>query len=462
MDFTSNISLIVLIIFFIFYYLFYRFRRSDIRALNGIIAVSSLVMYAVWYPPGVLILLAYALMVRYLGVFLQRRRSRTLLALIIAFLLVILALFKFHFVITFLYMSAGKMTPFTLFLPLGISFYTLTIIGYFVDIYRGDSLPADSLLSATLFVSFWPSLSSGPILRAHTIFPLIHAREAPSKEKVATGFVLIGTGIVKKFLIADNLGSIVNWNLSFGVARLSLHEAWLTMLGFVGQIYGDFSGYSDIAIGLALLIGFSLPANFNYPYTATSTTELWRRWHISLFSWLRDYIYIPLGGNRHGTARKYCNILITFFVSGLWHAMGSVFNYIVWALSNGLIIILEQQFKNIYERLHPRVRHVITLVLFTITASFFRLDVSQAVQIIKKMFGVNSLHFSIEKPTYSLPIILLLVFLCIEHGVKFYRVKSNGEFTINTKPLVILLLCALTLLALLFSGATQQFFYFQF
>ncbi len=462
MDFTSNISVILLVAFFLIYFTLDRFLKYRTRTLTIFIAGCSLGIYAFWYPPAVLILLAYAILVRYYGILLHRYRKRILLGTIIMILIIILMLFKYHFVITLMYMKAGKVTPFTLFLPLGISFYTLSVIGYFIDLYRGVTSPAETLIDAVLFVSFWPSLSSGPILRSDNFFAHIKNRESLTVGTMTTAFVLITTGIIKKLLIADNLGAWVNWNLSFGAARLGIHEAWITMLGFVGQIYGDFSGYSDMAIGLALLVGFKLPANFNYPYAADSVTELWRRWHISLSSWLRDYVYIPLGGNRKGKLRQHINIMITFFVSGLWHSVGSLLNYIVWALSNGFIIVLEQQFKGFYERVHPRIRHGITLLLFTITATFFRLDINQALHMLKKMFGVDSLYFSLSKPIYILPIILILIFLVIEHWVKFYRVDENGAVSINTKPTAVFLLCALTILSLFFSGASQQFFYFQF
>jgi alginate O-acetyltransferase complex protein AlgI len=459
MDFTSNITVFALILFFTAYFFIYRFYKDNVKILNIFVAVSSLCMYAIWYPPAVLILLLYAVLVRYAGSALHRSHSRALLGGLIVFLVVVLAFFKYYIFFVVL-ITKNLSNLMNVFIPLGISFFTCTVIGYFIDIYRKHAEPPENMLDSIIFITFWPSISSGPILRGGNFFRHLKKREPVTKSTFALSAVLIATGIIKKLLIADNLGSCVNWNLAFGVERMDVHEAWATMIGFIGQIYGDFSGYSDMAIGFALLLGFRLPANFNYPYIASSLGELWRRWHISFSFWLRDYVYIPLGGSRKGKARKYLNLLITFVVSGLWHGTG--LNYILWGSIQGLVISIEDFLGKRYYRLNYLLRRFITFFIFVTAATFFRLDIKNAIKILGKMFFYNSLNFRLSTATFFLPLVLVFGFVIIDHWVKFYTVDENGFPVINKKPYAIIILCVLLLFALIFPGQEQPFIYFKF
>jgi len=459
MDFTSNLTAVILIIFFALYFICYRFFKDRTAVLNIIVAASSLLMYALWYPPAVFILIGYAVLVRYAGAALHRNRSVVLLRLLVALLVLVWAFFKYYYVFVVM-VTKNISAMFNVFIPLGISFFTCTVIGYFIDLYRNNADPPETLFDALIFITFWPTISSGPILRGGNFFKYLKEREPVTTKTISLSAVLIASGIIKKLLIADNLGSYVNWNLIFGVDRMDIHEAWATMIGFLGQIYGDFSGYSDMAIGFSLLLGFRLPANFNYPYIASSFGELWRRWHISFSFWLRDYVYIPLGGSRSGKARKYLNLVLTFIVSGIWHGTG--LNYILWGSIQGVIISIEDALGTRYTRINYIVRRFITFLLFAAAATFFRLDVKNAAKLLVRMFGYNSLNFRMSTAVAFLPLVLVFGFLIIDHWVKFYTVDEQGFPEVNNKPHVIIILCVLLLLALIFPGQDQPFIYFKF
>jgi D-alanyl-lipoteichoic acid acyltransferase DltB (MBOAT superfamily) len=270
---------------------------GDGRVRTRYVAYASLVFYGLWYPPGVVLLLLHAVLLRWASPAIARG-DRRVQALAIGLCLGTLGLFKYaDFFLDLIWADAPTLG---LFLPLGISFYTFTVVGYYVDLGRGDAEPASDFAEGLLLIAFWPHLAAGPILRARDVIRRGARRAAMSSEVWALGLTLIAAGLVRKLLIADNIGAYVNHNIEQGVWGMGTLEAWAVVLGFGAQIYADFSGYSDMAIGFALLLGYRLPANFNFPYRATSMREFWRRWHISLSSWFRDYLYIPLGGGEAG------------------------------------------------------------------------------------------------------------------------------------------------------------------
>ena len=226
--------------------------------------------------------------------------------------------------------------PFNILLPVGISFYTFQALGYMVDVYRGDCKAERNLLQYALFVSFFPQLVAGPIERSKNLFRQIHETEKKnlmSPEKMTQGFIMMLWGLFMKMVIADRVALFVDsvFEQAFAIGTV---EAVLGAVAFAIQIYCDFSGYSAIAIGAAKVMGFDLMENFNVPYFAVSIADFWRRWHISLSTWFRDYLYIPLGGNRGNRARKYMNLMITFLCSGLWH--GAAWTYVAWGMIHGL------------------------------------------------------------------------------------------------------------------------------
>lgn len=345
-------------------------------------------------------------------------------------------------------------------MPLGISFYAFSVIGYFVDIYKKQAKPFDDFLECVMFVAFWPHLASGPILRAKNIYENIIKKEPLNNANITLALTLIASGLVKKLLIADNIGAYVNWNFSYGVTNMNALEAWASVLGFGVQIYADFSGYSDMAIGFALLMGFRLPANFNYPYLAASVSEFWHRWHISLSTWFRDYLYFPLGGSKNGKFNTYRNIFIVFVLSGIWHGAG--LGFAVWGALHGLFLIIEKAFFGLYMRLFKPIRHIITLICVMVAWSYFRLDFASANIVVAKMFGFMQSPFSTTSPYYVAVIFAMLIFVVIEHLCKFYLVDKDGEVGRNERVLPVIVLCVLLFLALNFSGEELPFIYFEF
>ena len=224
-------------------------------------------------------------------------------------------------------------------LPIGISFYTFQTLSYSIDVYRGHLQPTRNLIDFAIYVMFFPQLVAGPIVRACEFLPQLNHAPCVRRSNLYPGLALILKGAVKKVLIADHLGMMVD--PVFASPQLfSSVTVTLAILAYAGQIYGDFSGYSDIAIGSARLMGFSLPDNFAHPYLATSLSDFWRRWHITLSTWLRDYLYIPLGGSRHGEWKTYRNLMITMVLGGLWH--GAAWNFVAWGAWHGLALSLER------------------------------------------------------------------------------------------------------------------------
>jgi alginate O-acetyltransferase complex protein AlgI len=256
-------------------------------------------------------------------------------------------------------------------LPIGVSFVVFEKITYLVDSYRGTSRPAASFSDYCLFVLFFPKLLAGPILKYHEMKDQIAAPPAIDWNDFRTGFLRFARGLGRKLLIADPLGAFVNQVFAADPAGLGSGYAWLGLASFTLQIYFDFAGYSDMAIGLARMLGFRLRENFNSPYIAQSLTEFWRRWHISLTTWIRDYLYFPLGGNRHGETRTYLNLWICFLASGLWH--GANWNFVLWGAYNGLFLTLDRLFlRDALKRCGATVSTALTLLIVMIGWAIFR------------------------------------------------------------------------------------------
>ncbi len=234
-------------------------------------------------------------------------------------------------------------------LPIGISFFTFQAISYIVDIYKHDTEASASLVNVALYISFFPQLIAGPIVKYKDINEQIQRRSVDWKN-ISDGFKRFIYGLGKKVLIANTLGECVDIVFAFDLTNLDTKTAWIGAIAYSFQIYYDFSGYSDMAIGLANMFGFSIKENFNYPYLAKSISEFWRRWHISLGSWFREYVYFPMGGNRKGKIKTYTNLLFVFFLTGLWH--GADLSFVVWGLYHGVFVIIERLgFKKVLERM---------------------------------------------------------------------------------------------------------------
>jgi alginate O-acetyltransferase complex protein AlgI len=290
--------------------------------------------------------------------------------------------------------SAAVHTTLHVVLPLGISFYTFQALSYIIDVYRGDAEAMENFIDFSCFVSMFPHLVAGPILKFSFLAEQLRQRTL-TLDKFARGIAFFLLGLSKKVLLANACGKIAD--ATFGAASRSLGEAWAGVTAYALQIYFDFSGYSDMAIGLGLMFGFVFARNFNAPYSASSLTDFWRRWHISLSSWLRDYLYIPLGGNRLGSTRTYLNLFLTMLLGGLWH--GASWNFVAWGTLHGGALALERAFARNAPLLRPPpfLARSMTLLVVLVGWVFFRAQtLPDALSYLRSMVDVSSAQWATQ------------------------------------------------------------------
>ena len=277
-------------------------------------------------------------------------------------------------------------------LPLGISFYTFQSMSYTIDVYQGRARASRNFIDFACYVAMFPQLVAGPIVRFHEIAEQFRNR-GHTLEKFARGAAFFCLGMAKKIVLANPCGKIAD--LCFGAASVSILDAWYGVVAYAFQIYFDFSGYSDMAVGLGLMFAFSLPRNFDYPYRSASITELWQRWHRSLSRWLRDYLYIPLGGNRRGARRTYANLGIVMLLGGLWH--GASLNFLVWGAYHGVLLMLERALGRygLARYIPYPIRVVVTFILMLFSWVLFRApDLPSAIGYLGHLFGVGEVQVS--------------------------------------------------------------------
>ncbi len=368
------------------------------RRRNAFLTVASYIFYGWWNPWFVSLMLASTLvdyqcgrMVTAAGA--SARRRKLAVAASVGVNLTLLGFFKYwmffagNFNALAAELGAWRLPGWQIVLPIGISFYTFQSMSYTLDLYRGEARPADSLLDFAAYVSLFPQLIAGPIIRYRDLADQLPARRH-DLEGMARGLSYFAFGFAKKVLLANNLGVVAD--VAFAAEAPPWHAAWVGVAAYALQIYFDFSGYSDMAIGLGQMLGFKFPENFRSPYRAASITEFWRRWHISLSTWLRDYLYIPLGGNRKGRTRTYLHLAVTMLLGGLWH--GAQWQFVVWGGLHGLLLAAERA--NGRRALAgaglPRpIRVASTFVLVLITWVFFRAaSLPDALEYLAAMFGL--------------------------------------------------------------------------
>ena len=353
-------------------------------------------------------------------------------------------------------------------LPLGISFYTFQSMSYTIDIYRGKVKANRNLLQFATYVTMFPQLVAGPIIRYSEMESQI-TRPIISIGNFGIGVERFVAGLAKKVLIADALAPVADAIFSLPPGEASIGVAWLGVIAFTLQIYFDFSGYSCMAIGLGRMLGFEFKENFNYPYIAQSLAEYWERWHISLTTWFRDYVYIPLGGSRVSMVRTYVNILIVFFISGLWH--GTQWSNISWGIFHGVILVIERRWLSKYLVNWPKIlRHLYLLFIILMSFVFFRSDsLSSSISMFATMFGgyTTNTHIAIE--FFSLP--LLVTFgLAILFSMpilpfliqKSMQMKGNGRLLFNFVYLLLLMGVFVFCISNLLSSSYSPFIYFRF
>jgi alginate O-acetyltransferase complex protein AlgI len=350
-------------------------------------------------------------------------------------------------------------------LPIGVSFVVFEKITYLVDTYRGVSRRAASLSDYALFVFFFPKLLAGPILKYHEMKDQIAAPPSIQWGDFGDGFLRFARGLGRKLLIADPLGTFANQVFTADPGGLGASHAWLGLGCFAVQIYFDFAGYSDMAIGLARMLGFRLRENFNSPYVSQSLTEFWRRWHISLTSWIRDYLYRPLGGNRHGEARTYLNLWICFLASGLWH--GASWNFVLWGAYNGLFLTLDRIFlRDALQRCGRFVATAVTLFIVMIGWALFRAEQpSQLMPFLGALFGMSRGTTALEIPA-EVPLALLIgALLSLFPATPLYPLLARAHQQlrwVRQGTAAALLTIYVLALARAFAVPFQPFIYFRF
>lgn len=441
--------------------------------------VASYLFYAAWNPPFVILLWISTLVDWHVAKWMfqaQGKRKRKLLLLVsLATNLGILGYFKYgSFLLEnwqALMMSIGidyQVPEWSIILPMGISFYTFQTMAYSLDIYLKRSEPAKSFLDFSLFVTFFPQLVAGPIVRPGYLIPQFATPHYAKLNQFFWGMALVILGLFQKVVIADGfLGPAAE--TVFGAATaVSFTDAWLGTFAFAGQIFSDFAGYSTTAIGVALCLGFSLPTNFRFPYAAIGFSDFWRRWHISLSSWLRDYLYIPLGGNRKGNVRTYVNLMLTMLLGGLWH--GASWNFVVWGGLHGTFLALERFCSARWGYLElgkkpggKLVLAVLTFLAVCITWVFFRAaDFETSGRLISSMFGFAPANAGTPLPTlYLIEVCVIMSLLLLAH----WKMRNTTlEEAVSALPAWIITgaLAFMTFAIIVTQGTGNAFIYFQF
>lgn len=377
------------------------------RMKNFILLLGSLFFYA-WGEPVYVLLMLFSTVSDYLhGRLIGRYRgkgiSKVFLVSSIIVNLLVLGFFKYaDFLIGLLNGIPGVDIPLlNLPLPIGISFYTFQTMSYSIDVYRGEAKVQKNLLDFAVFVTMFPQLIAGPIVKYHQIDGELHHRTVNAPE-IYNGIIRFVIGLSKKVLLANNLG-LVWTEISGGTGGdLTVLTSWLGIVCYAFQIYFDFSGYSDMAIGLGRMMGFHFPENFNYPYISGSITEFWRRWHISLSTWFREYVYIPLGGNRKGLKRQLMNIFIVWMLTGIWHGAGV--NFLLWGLWYALFLILEKLFLGKVLKVIPKfLGRIYTWFVVLLGWVFFELQSADEIgAYLSGMFGLNGLGWMDSQGIFTL------------------------------------------------------------
>lgn len=435
----------------------------NIKLQNILLVVFSLLFYA-WSNPIYVVLLILSILWNYFTAFEleaqdDEKTKKILLIVSVVVNLFILGFYKYTgFLMDILHIQSNLKIA----LPVGLSFFTFSELSYIFDVYNGKSKPQKNIILFTLYVSFFGKISMGPIVSYHEMEDQLTNRTL-SKAQYASGMVLFSKGLIKKVLLADQL-SYVYSILQNNTSTLGV---WLLAICYMLQIYFDFSGYSDMAIGLSRFFGFDFKPNFDHPYTATSVQDFWRKWHISLSQWFRDYLYIPLGGNRVDKNTYIRNIFIVWFCTGLWH--GANWTFILWGLYYGCLLLLEKFFlREKLEKLPKPISHIYTLLVVLIGWVFFMSpNITTAFSTLGKMISIGATTFANNQAKFMLKSYFILFVLAILLSTKVYdriqifvynQYKMKAVYTTWTIYMILIIVC----IAFIVGGTYHSFLYFAF
>lgn len=385
--------------------LIYLLAKKELH--NAILLAASILFYA-WGEPRYLAIMILTILANYVGAIAldkHKKYKKPILLATIAVDLSFLLYFKYFnfFIDNINSIFAMDISFLEVIMPIGISFYTFQAMSYLIDVYKGDAKVQKDIYKLALYISLFPQLVAGPIVKYRDVDEQIDHRTV-TFDKVSYGVKRFIIGLAKKMLLANTLGAVADEIFGLPVAQASPQLAWVGAIFYSLQLFYDFSGYSDMAIGLGSIFGFKFLENFNYPYISKSITEFWRRWHISLSTWFKEYLYIPLGGNRKGSVRTYVNLFLVFLATGFWH--GASWNFIFWGLWHGVFIIFEKMtgwHKESKSRIISGAQHIYTIFVFVIGWVMFRAEnMSYATDYIKNMFGLVKEHTAVNDVSYYL------------------------------------------------------------
>ncbi len=455
----------------ILYYLpLFEDRNSELTKKNFVLCMMSLLFYA-WGEPVYIVLMLISIIFNHnIAIDIEEsvgnnRRKKLFLIIAVVFNIFILGFFKYtdFFIQTANSVFGLSLEQRNLPLPVGISFYTFQILSYVVDVYRGEVYAQNKLLPFATYITMFPQLIAGPIVQYYDVEKQLTERTV-TRDKFAAGIMIFIKGLGKKVLFANTVGAVYTQVLEMDIAALSVASAWIGIICYSLQIYFDFSGYSDMAIGLGKMLGFEFLQNFNFPYVAKSLTDFWRRWHISLSSWFRDYVYIPLGGNRKGTARTILNLLVVWSLTGMWH--GASWNFVAWGAFYGILLISEKYiFAKVIEKVPGVIRHIVTLVIVMVGwVLFSNENMTDAVTYLKSMFALSGNVFIDETAKFLLSNNgFSIAVMCLSAFGLFAKFPRPKKFRLNIIVMSIgYLLIFLFCIAYLISETYNPFLYFRF
>lgn len=436
---------------------------------NIFLFIINLVFYG-WGEPKLVLLMVFNIFFNYMGGWLvdkyrQDAKKKKLFLILTCILDIgILAVFKYTGMIT----ETLNLLPFLniptleISLPIGISFYTFQTMSYVIDVYRDDAPVSKNFINFGTYVALFPQLIAGPIVRYKDVaYQLSHRQE--TLEQFTTGVKLFMVGLGKKVLIANQMGNLTN-SIFATTDENGVLGTWVGIIAYSFQIYFDFSGYSDMACGLGNMLGFEFLKNFNYPYISKSITEFWRRWHISLSTWFREYVYIPLGGNRKGTKRQIINLLIVWGLTGLWH--GASWNFLLWGLYFGLLLILEKfVLKKLLDRLPSVIQHIYTLFIVAIGwGIFYFTDIKQLGTFFADLFNFENGIIGEQALTLFLsylPILVVAAIASTQLGAKLYSRFKDASFIWIPEVLFCVVILVISTASLV-NQSYNPFLYFRF